>query len=724
MITPELVTIKKLHSVFVKATEYAAWESAWESTCHGGPAKRNQTLALTFNAEMMRLGFVMSKELFNEISYLDKAAITNLYGKVIPILKSMKGDDVKYKPMYPNFPDQVMEMSHLELYLNAIMHYWSFGEWKPDYDELPRGIALEDSKFVTLDLCEDENESVFGLLNTLFSSNSSLSQEDRDIVEWSFDYYNTTELFSGAVPSEIPFKETMCIVAANLLQQKLSPQKFVKTSTDVLRLMTHLSDGDVSLSENTKFKSFPNKQRRLFLQLIENNINEDDIARHKNKWVKAFHILHVGDYKNKYPKTFAIAQKIRNKITLNTFASRVERALANGDTKVLPDLLGSRPGEFARRLDHVLRISKKNKPVVEAFSAVMPKVSTRVLLQLGAHINARADEDNVRVAFPKGNAQSAMLLPALPPLKPKAISTLQKNIDETLIERFSELEPLGDVWIDPKLKECPVPIQQRSASTGLFSVARGTRLPISDKNTLRFFIYWVGKDLDLSATLHDEELNIVENISYTNLKSTCYQSCHSGDIVNAPNGAAEFIDITMDGALKAGIRYVVMNVLVYNGPNFSEHKKCYAGWMTKDQPNSGDVFDPKLVEQKIDLTSEAKNAFPVVFDLKARQGIWCDLITGRNAFANTFIPNNVENNRASIQDSLKAMLSLSNKPSLYNLFELHAKARGTLIDNRVLRTKVSSDGSGDDWEDNADTVFSLNEGITPFDVNKISSEFL
>jgi hypothetical protein len=48
------------------------------------------------------------------------------------------------------------------------------------------------------------------------------------------------------------------------------------------------------------------------------------------------------------------------------------------------------------------------------------------------------------------------------------------------------------------------------------------------------------------------------------------------------------------------------------------------------------------------------------------------------------------------------------KPDLYSLFRIHADARGRLVEE----------------EGDADTVFSLEKGITPFDLEKIASEYL
>jgi hypothetical protein len=45
---------------------------------------------------------------------------------------------------------------------------------------------------------------------------------------------------------------------------------------------------------------------------------------------------------------------------------------------------------------------------------------------------------------------------------------------------------------------------------------------------------------------------------------------------------------------------------------------------------------------------------------------------------------------------------------LYELFELHAAARGELVET----------------PEDADTVFTLTKGVTPFDVNTINAEFM
>ena len=198
---------------------------------------------------------------------------------------------------------------------------------------------------------------------------------------------------------------------------------------------------------------------------------------------------------------------------------------------------------------------------------------------------------------------------------------------------------------------------------------------------------------------------MIEHISYTNLRSARYKAAHSGDITYAPEGASEFIDIDIDSAAKLGARYVIMNVYVYSGPNFDEHEVCYAGWMTREKVQSGEVYEPKTVQQKVDLTAKSRNAIPVVFDLVERKAIWTDLSTSRRSFDGG---NNIESNQATTEQMLQAITSLDNKVNLYELFSMHVASRGTVVETR----------------EEADTVFAMDEGVTPYDIATINSEYL
>ena len=49
------------------------------------------------------------------------------------------------------------------------------------------------------------------------------------------------------------------------------------------------------------------------------------------------------------------------------------------------------------------------------------------------------------------------------------------------------------------------------------------------------------------------------------------------------------------------------------------------GWMSREDVKSGEIYEPKTVEQKMDLTSQSTVCIPVIFDCVNREVIWCDM---------------------------------------------------------------------------------------------------
>lgn len=126
-----------------------------------------------------------------------------------------------------------------------------------------------------------------------------------------------------------------------------------------MRLATAMSDGDVSLAENTRFRNFKKRERKNLLSLLENagNITED-MLRHNNRWKRLGERLHPFEYAQEYPRCADAFDVIRNNKPFVTFSSEVEQKIKyNNINGVLPLLL-TRPGEFARRLDKLLRSNK------------------------------------------------------------------------------------------------------------------------------------------------------------------------------------------------------------------------------------------------------------------------------------------------------------------------------------------------------------------------------
>ena len=718
-----------------------------------GNGKQQSSLAAvaTFNRNLISLGFVCSQELTGALAGLSDEELGSLYQQVVPILKKMTGAHRTFKPMYPNFPKQVMEASDLELYLNAITHYWMaavrdvaqgqprlFGgrlmegaastpapvetlsvplQWLPEY-EVENREALQEQE-VSLKVIDLGNQDDFWKVFTrLVGSNGSLSESDKAIVQWFVD--NQREKIPLFLPSAIPQKENLTFLVGSLLKHEIPTYliPYLKTATDVLRVAVVMSGGDVSLATPGKFRRFKRTERRFLLDAMEAiPAVTEDMLRRPEVWKRFGRELRPGDYASRYPNTLKAFDVVRNNEAFETFNGKVEAGLIRQDVATVTDLLKTRPGDFARRFDHLLRTSGEQAEVALAgFMDVAHKVSTPVLLQVYAHFKNRDRVTDHRTFFPKGSVAKVQVveetLPPLPPCKLAGGETLDKFIArfvrDTLVMRFKSLPSLGRVYVDEALRTQNVPFAQRSASKALRTISRGSRLPLPTCDTLRFFVWWMEPkgertDIDLAAVFFSDDWKRLADVAYYNLKE--WGSAHSGDITSAPEGAAEFIDIHMPTLREKGVRYVSMVFYSYTQQAFKDLPECFAGWMARQKVQSGEIFEGRTVQNKIDIAGDTTVNIPLFIDLQERQVVWADI-----ALKSRGPINNSRKNGESLVLMGKAVTGLV-KPTLYDLFDMHAEARGTARCTESARN-------------DADTVFSLHDGITPFDANRIMSEFM
>lgn len=676
------------------------------------PAGTSEELPPQYVASVLKqaetLGFTFAEPLISACQHLSLEQLTDLYHTLMPDLRRMKGAHKKFRPMYPNFPAQVMGMDEGRLYFNAIIHYLSGGKLFPRTDVKERKPLEGNPKLQVIEL--GSLEDFEGLFGQIAASNASLSEQDKGDLTWYVSSYGDD--IERLLPVALPQKENMAFLAGLLMKHTAQAEPFIarfcRTATDVLRLAVALSGGDVSLAETAKFRTFSRPERRLLLGLLERNANPtEDMLRWKGRWVRLGEKLHVGEYKARYPRSHEAFNVLRNDLPFETFNRRIEKALAVRDVSKTVSILTPRPGDLARRLDHLLRLDPfQQDRVLQAFEGAADKVSNPVLLQVMTHFQNRNDEATLRVFFPKGSLAKAHAKPnALPLLPAEVCSGIVNACQEALIQRFSALPPLGACYVDPDLSNYPVPFSQRSASKSFRTIPRGSKLPLlTGGEVLRLFLWWKNgtdrTDIDLSATMFDADFRAVDVVSYYALR--CDGGVHSGDIVDAPNGASEFIDITLARMEARGIRYIAMTLGGYTPQPFCDLPECFAGWMSRPDANSGEIYDPRTVQDRLDLTAASRIAIPLLVDVQERKLIWCDMALKNNP---NFV-NNVHANLGGVALTLQSFVTLK-KPTLWDLFLLHVKARGTLVDT----------------PEAAETVFSVESG-TPFRLDEIASQYL
>lgn len=711
-----------------------------------GTAKvANDRCITTIMKNIEELGYTFSREVFGVLRTYSVNELTEFYLELKAALMKLKGANVVYMPMYADFPKGVMDAHFSELYINAMVHYWSDGILYPKNhrkrvnDRLP---LFDETKVKVLQLGSEAD--VRQIFDNICTSRTSISRTDREDIAYLFETENMK------LPDDIPHKENAAYISALYLQKKplanvSELRKYVKTATDVLRLVTAMSDGDVSLAENTRYRSFSRRQRRMIMELLSGCPNiEEDMLRYKERWIRIGERIHPSEfdcsrYTLEYDRAINAFDKLRNNRKIETFAGKVEFDLAYGEYESALAELVKRPGELARRLDQLLRVAHKES-VIRSFASVAEKVSTPVLLQVREHFLHRAEQADVRVFFPKGSlAKCHSERNNLPDIDERYCQEVVRICENALVKIYGQREPMGKVYLSEDYRNYVVPFSQRSASKAMKTIVRGSRLPMdSQTNAVRAFIWWTNMDkcdfesydsgridIDLSAAIFDENWNYMEHVSYTNLKSAKYKACHSGDIVNGGpvdgDGVSEFLDVDVDSVVRCGARYVVYQVYSFTCQTYADMPHAMFGWMERADVDSGEIYEPKMVEQKLDLTAGSMVCIPVIFDCVKREFIWCDMNMSLSGVHMNTGGNNLESNLSGVAAVCYSMVNVK-KPDLYDLIALNVMGRGVLVDNREDADIVFDTAlylNNDTVENERDKMV-----ITPYDTELFMGEYL
>ena len=173
------------------------------------------------------------------------------------------------------------------------------------------------------------------------------------------DVYELLRFFGAeALEAErLVFKETKALIMKYFWEQQnyLAVKQLALSATDVLRMFAALTDTDVSLSEKIRFPKMNRAARKAVLATLEKSASlPEDIRRYKGLWLEIGRYLHPTEYAKTYPRTAEVFDALRNG-TIETFASRTEKLIAQRAVEDLLAHLEKKPGVYARKLHEVLR---------------------------------------------------------------------------------------------------------------------------------------------------------------------------------------------------------------------------------------------------------------------------------------------------------------------------------------------------------------------------------
>lgn len=680
-------------------------------------------------AEVAQFGFTLSGDLLSAIDNLVPAMQKSVVSRIVSMLREVSGASHTYVPLFRNFPVDVpnddeyllrrlvgfiescigpLGDDHTVLSCGHVVNHRlfdleSFGacpvcqmqvpELSGRADERkPLSARQEFSALKMLNLAREED--VWAAWANLAGAKTSLSAAQKEFLVAVASA--KADECAAHLPSSMPFKENAAVVLAALFKAGVPADGLlphVKTTTDALRVAVALCDGDVSLAEACKFK-LRQSERKFVLAAFERvphtpDQMSEEMLNWRERWLRLGHAVHVGEHAKRFPKAAACFDVLRNAAELlQSRGSRIEEVMSKAsidakEGKSIVAMLSERPGDLARRLDALIRKGAPADVVTAAFDRSAGGVATPTLLTLVSHLRQRGDVQAFRSFMPKGSVAKMQIVADQRATLPVDVRlSLMKSAEAALLQRFSERAPLGRVFVDDSLANVIVPFSQRTASKGMSPMTRGSRVAFdSSKGFLRLFMNWKENeesgrvDIDLSASMYDDNWNGMGHLSWTCL-SSFGRSVHSGDVQSGsgPHGAAEFIDLDLEAFRKRGVRYVAMSVYSFTGQQFAK-LPCYAGFMERAEPSKGRQFEARTVKHRFEVTAAATTAIPMVADLQTNEILWADMmLKGRGRY------NTIESSSDGVVATLQAIDQMGrNRMSLKDLFDLHVQARGEAV---------------------------------------------
>ncbi|MFJ9696222.1 MXAN_6230/SCO0854 family RING domain-containing protein [Kitasatospora sp. NPDC101183] len=526
----------------------------------------------------------------------------------------------------------------------------------------------------------DAEETAAAELAALLSRQTPLNPQDREDLALLLDHAPADP--AAWLPVEIPVRESRATVLAALLRRDREAARPVlaahlTTATDVLRLIWAWSGAEPDLLPETaralRLRNLPRPLRRDLLALLDAlpvGALAEDLGRHRQAWLRAGELLHPYEHRARFPyaaAAFAVlrgtdlakspelreapaplrvreTRRGRARLTVETFAARVEYALLRGEVPEAVGLLATRPGELARRLHHLLRVHADWAPgeptpaaLLDALPGALRAVAPGPLLGAYGRLRGPREAGERRLYFPRGRVASAHGRFDEGTVVPAELSApVCALIEAELLRRAGRSEPCELAVIDAGLADLVVPFAERASARTLVALPRGSvqRLPAGEH--VRLFVHWMQRvnqrvDLDLSVAFYDEDWAFTGLCDYTNLVLGPRSAVHSGDFTTAPppHGATEFVDLDLASLDKAGARYAVVVVFSYNDVPFEDLTDAFAGFMTLDPAEAARVrkgaFRPKELRQRLDLAGDARVCLPMIVDLRERTHTWTDL---------------------------------------------------------------------------------------------------
>lgn len=562
---------------------------------HGEFAISNSTLvaAITFNEELVNLGYTLRP---NDIVELAKQSTSFAFQRMLNNIREYIGD-VKAKPMYPNFPKQVMNMGNATFRFHQICHYFStYGiealtgaaisiGWLPgveDTEKTKTDDTLLGLKVLDVLWFDTLDEAVEPIMRKVLSKRERLTIPEQEIIALGIKISFIPEC---AKNFDIPFKENMCELFYAIFTDKdvfknLEFYSFCQHTGDVWKCIDYLMN-------EKGINHFRTSQKRVLVKLLESypvvDFTTNLILSNKsaNKIKILLNYLDFNTYSRSIPHKNAVA-RLRNG-ELRSWEGKAKELIFSKNTDAI-EFISKRPGMMVRMITLLLRNGFNTTDIGNALERVADKLSTQTLVTLATFFGMpempknRKGEDRDMIEVSRIYALINICINA---------NLKAKNIPELKGKR---------VYIDMDnydLISSTIECNTKSSEGGYIRSGLAYRIP-EDVRRIRFFVYWndyCRVDVDLHSKMIPAKGGTATEIGW-NADYKNEAAAFSGDITHSD--AAEYIDIDLEKA-RGLYSKANLNINLYNGkPSFGQIDECFVGIMAVN--NIGEevkLYDPK-----------------------------------------------------------------------------------------------------------------------------------
>ena len=579
----------------------------------------NEALAHQLNHELMAVGYMLDEATFEQVAAQDRATLEALHRDLIAGIGRVVGTD-GHEPIYRNFPQSVLALSYEQFVVNALVHYWTGGQWRPqDAEAMERELKVEPVDFKAVGLL---SETAFNRIFTdLLYSEVSLSGFDKECVDWYLDQGGALEF------GRVRFEETASYVGQRLLASATGALP-IRRATTLLRIWAAHSGGDEGLEANTRFRNPSAPQRAVLMATLERCGDlEDSFKTYRGKWLRLLFFLHpmTPAHAARYPKLAELTDRLRNQPkTLQTFNARIEALIEAKDPELFT-LLAKRPGAYMRRLDHLVRTFG-----IEAFEPWLAlEPSFAQLVTVYGHFMGRDQARAGRAAVLAGQDKSELVTyKALEPLSSALVESITRRVLAQL-RSFGVDELVGPAAIDHGLYFTPLATNNRASSLALDAKVIGTTERYPEQATLRMYVHWSGRsDIDLSAFMISTTNEVVK-VGWNTRHLAGDYVVYSGDNTGLADKNAEYIDVNTT-KLPASVEWIILEARIYRGPkSFAGYEgKVHIGWMSREFPEANTHWLPDTLEHAQVLTNTAKVAYLMAYHPRSQSIVYLDMSMG------------------------------------------------------------------------------------------------